>query len=420
MNGLLKSLRRTLARTFGAALLALCAHVTLAQEKNGDNSWPQWLEDAMAQEDLAIRLRKVDIGDGRIQTRLAGKAAAEPQVVDGGWYIPRDIGTDTPLECWAFTSVVDPGTMAHSIAEQSMAASATLSGPLGERQLHFLDTGAIDGVPYVALEWLYSVGEGSDKAVGLTKVRVAVDGNYSFACAHNFLGYRQTFALAFEHFVREAKTERTSATPYYEEIIVQRVGDQPIGVAHSMFTLDASGDTRISSMETMLMPIDGSTLTVSDTWRSGWSRPDGTIINQRAAKSENGQLAMDLALDPLKDGGWAVSGSFGGKDVEYEIEATTPMSELGQFLTAKDLLADTERNSATLTVWLPSADPSQFLTAAVAINPSGRAQGFGQLTVGPIEILAQFDENGSLRYGTMTAGPAEITHERIWVRGELF
>ena len=115
-----------------------------------------------------------------------------------------------------------------------------------------------------------------------------------------------------------------------------------------------------------------------------------------------------------------MSGSFRGKDVEYVIDAAAPMSELGQFLTVKDLLNDTDRNATSLPIWIPSADPSQFMTADVAIDPNGREQGFGQLTVGPLALLAEFDQDGSLRYGTMAAGAAKITHERIWVRGELF
>ena len=410
---------RTRVCGIASAVIALVTLAANAQETD-EGSWPQWLDDAMAQEDLDMRIRKIELDEGRIQTRLAGKPAAEPQAIDGGWYLPRDIDTGTPLECWAFTSIVDPATMANKIAEQSMAASAKLGGPLGERHLFFLDAGAIDGAPYVALEWLYAVGESSDKAVGLAKVRVAVAGDYSFACAHNSLGYRQTFALAFEHFVREAKIERRSATPYYEEIIVQRVGEQPIGIAHSTFTLDVDGDTRISSMQTTLMPVDGSTLKTSDTWLFAWSRPDGTLINQRSAKSENGELAMNLALDPLEQGGWSVSGNVRGKDVAYEIDAAAPMSELGQFLTVRNLLSDTERDAASLPMWVPAADPSQFVETRVAIDPSGRDQGFGQLTVGPIEILAQFEKNGSLRYGTMAAGAAKITQERIWVSGKLF
>ena len=414
-------MRLTSAHLIGvASATLLLASLSATAQEADDSVWPQWLDDAMSQEDLGMRIRKVEIDNGRIRTRLAGKPAAEPQAIEGGWYLPRDIGTGTPLECWAFTSIVDPATIANRIAEQSMAASASTGGRLGDRHLYFLDAGAIDGVPYVALEWLYAVEDGSDKAVGLAKVRVAVKSNHSFACAHNLLGYRQTFALAFEHFVRETEIEDLSAAPYYEEIIVQRVGDQPVGVSHSTFTLDADGDTRISSLETMLMPIDGSTLRISDTWLFAWSRPDGTIINQRAAKSENGELAMSLALDPLDAGGWSVSGHLEGKDVAYEIDAAAPLSELGQFLTVRDLLDDTDRNIAESPMWFPSADPTRFMNAEVAIDPNGRDQGFGQFSVGPIEILAQFDTNGSLRYGTMAAGAARITQERVWVSGELF
>ncbi len=417
-----QSAQRAHALASGIALAAamLVSHETSRAQVAEAALWPQWLDEAMAQEDLDLRIRKVELGDGRIRTRLAGKPAAEPQAIEGGWYLPRDIDTGTPLECWVFTSTVDPATMAHRIAEQSMAASARRGGSLGERQLFFLDAGAIDGAPYVALEWLYAVGEGPDKAVGLAKVRVAVDGETGFACAHNLLGYRQTFALAFEHFVREAEIELGAANPYYEEIIVQRVGDQPIGITHSTFTLDADGDTRISALETMLIPVDGSTLKISDTWAFAWSRPDGTLINQRAARSEDGELAMNLSLDPLPHGGWSVSGFLRGKDIVYELDAAAPVSELGQLLTVKDLLSDTDRTTATLPMWLPWADPSRFMNADLAIDADGREQGFGQVTVGPIAILAQFEKNGSLRYGTMTAGAAKITHERVWARGELF
>ncbi len=412
---------RSHARVLSVASAAFLLGSLPANAQDTDESaWPQWLDDAMVREDLDMRIRKVELDDGSLRTRLAGKPSAEPQAIDGGWYLPRDIDTDTPLECWAFTSTVDPATLANRIAEQSMAASATLGGRLGEKHLYFLDAGAIDGAPYVAVEWFYSVGDGSDKAIGLSKVRVAVKDNYSFACAHNLLGYRQSFALAFEHFVREAEIENRAPNPYYEEIIVQRVGDQPVGVSHSTFTLDADGDTRISSMETMVMPIDGATLRTSDTWLFAWSRPDGTLINQRAAKSVNGELAMSLALDPLEDGGWSVSGNYRGKNIEYELDAAAPMSALGQLLAVRDLLGDTERQTASLPMWIPSADPSQFMEAEVTIDAGGREQGFGQFTVGPIAILAQFETNGSLRYGTMTAGAAKITHERVWARGELF
>lgn len=406
---------------FGMMAACVVAALTLAeppasaqQAEAGEPEWPQWLVEAMGQESLMLRARKVVLGDGMIATRLAGKPAADPQRIDEGWYVSRDIGTGVPLECWAFTTIVDPATLASNIAEQSMLASEQVNGPLGDRNLYYLDAGAYEGIPYVALEWFYAVGEAPNTLVGLAKVRVAVKDDFSFACAHNFIGYRETFALAFEQFVREAKFDGSEQAPYYEEVVLQRIGDQPIGISRSEFTLDAEGDTQIVMMEASLMPVDGKTLTTSDAWYFGWSRPDGTLINQQVAKSENGELAMSLALDPLEGGAWWVSGTLQGKEIDQEIDgAAAPVSELGQMLAVQDLMADSQRQSATVSVWVPAADPTQFLEAEVALDPEGR----GRLTMGSLSIAAEFDPSGSLLTGALQAGAAEMVLERIWVRG---
>jgi len=416
MNTLNRRCRNGSILAAGLAVLLSIAGTEAVGQETG-NGWPDWLVEAMGQESLMMRARKVDLGDGVINTRLAGKPAADPQPTPDGWYLTRDIGTASPLECWAFTTTVDPATMASNIAEQSMLASEQVNGPLGDRNLYFVDAGAYGGAPYVALEWFYSVGEPPNKLVGLAKVRVAVRDDYSFACAHNFLGYRQTFALAFEQFVREAKFDSGATSPYYEEVVVQRIGEQIIGVSRSSFTLDSEGDTQIELMETSLMPVDGSTLSTSDTWYSGWSRPDGTLINQRVAKSENGEVTMNLALDPLEDGVWLVSGTLQGKEIDQEINGTAePVSELGQMLTVQALMADPSRKLANLSVWVPAADPTQFLQAEVALDPKGR-DGRGRLTMGPLSIAAQFDPSGSLVTGALQAGAAEMVLDRIWIRG---
>jgi hypothetical protein len=405
-----------------AALFTLVIPGAFAQQVDADPSvnqgWPAWLTEAMAKETRKLRTSKVVLGDGLIKTRLAGKRQGEPQPIEDGWYLTTDIRAGAPLECWAFTTVVDLATIASNIAEQSMLAGEQAYGPLGDRTLYHVEAGAYDGAPYLALEWFFAMGEPPNKRVGLTKVRVAVKDELSLVCAHNFLGYRETFANAFEQFVREAKFDGGGPAPYYEEIVLQKIGEQTIGVSRSTFTLDAEGDTQINILESSLVPVDGTTLSISDTWYSGFSRPDGTLINQQVAKSENGELTMNIALEPQGGGAWSVSGLLQGKEISQELNgAVRPVSELGQMMAVEALLADAQREVTTLDVWVPAADPTQFLQAQVALDPAGRDEGRGRLTMGPLTMSARFDRSGSLLNAGMQAGAAQMELERIWVRG---
>lgn len=402
------------------ALLTICASAGYSQEADtgGTAGWPAWLAEAMSQEASMLRAAKIKIGDGLVESRLAGKPAGKPQAIEGGWYVSTDIGTTTPLECWVFADAIDPAAMAANIAELSIQASVRANGPLVQRDLYFIDAGAYDGAPYLALEWLYGVGDPSQPLAGLAKVRIAVSSEIGIACAHNQLGYRDTFARAFEQFVREAKFFGGRDNAYYEEIVVQRVGEQPIGITHSRFMLDEDGDTRITTTESSLVPVDSATLTVSDAWYVAFSTPDGRLINQHAVQSENGELTMQLSLEPQGGGNWMVAGLFQGKEINHELSSVAePISEIGQMAAVRDLLADGDRDKVELNVWVPSADPIQFMEARVAIESSGHENGVGELVMGPLSIAAQFDSTGSLLSGRIDAGPAEMFLERVWVRG---
>lgn len=381
-------------------------------------AWPSWLEEAMNQEAGKLRSRKVSIGDGFFNAKLAGKAT-RPQTIEGGWYFSTDLGTRAPMECWVFSDTVDPATMAANVADGVIQASASANGPLGQRNVFFVDAGSYERSPYLALEWMYSVGEAPRAKAGLAKVRVATVDSATVACAHNHVGYRETFAKVFEQLVRTARVAGEVAD-YYEEIIVQTIGDQPVGIAHATFTHDEDGDTQILVVESSLIPVDNSTLHVSDTWRSSFSRPDGSLINQVVAKSENGALTMNLELGSTGEGSWLVRGTVQGKEISYEIDGTAqPMSELGQMLVVNDLLASDERDEASMDVWLPDADPSRFLPAGVVLDAERGGNGHALLTIGPMSIAAQFDRSGSLLNGSMQAGAAELRMERVWVAGAV-
>lgn len=404
-------------------LLGLGAPAAHAQNAAGNDptaQWPAWLREAMAAESARLRASKIAFGDGALESRLAGRAVAAPQAIGKNWYVATDIGTPAPLECWVFNDDVDLAATTANIAEAGIEAAVQANGALQERALFLVDAGAYDSAPYLALEWMYSVGEPPNALAGLAKVRAAQLNDITLVCSHNYLGYRDTFATAFEEFVRRASIFGESNGAYYEEIAIQRIGDQALAVTRSHFALDADGDTQITTTEASLLPIDAVTLTISDSRQIAYSRPDGSLISEHVAVSENGELTMQLSLTAAEPEQWTVAGRMQGKEIEHRFGAgVEPLSELGQMRAVRALLADPDRDRLTLPTWIPAADPTQFVDAEVILSPDGRDQGHASLAMGPLSVTARFDDAGSMVDGRIQSGPAEVVIERVWARGSL-
>ena len=167
-------MRSTVQKTHAFLLLAAFFFFASTQSATGqEGQWPEWLSEAMAKEaGRFTRTRKLTVGDGFFKSRLIGKQVGDPQQMEGGWYVSTDIGADTPLECWIFQDAVDPAATLANIADASMdAAAAASGGDIGERNIFLLDAGAYNAAPYLALEWMYSVGTAPNVAVGLAKRR---------------------------------------------------------------------------------------------------------------------------------------------------------------------------------------------------------------------------------------------------------
>lgn len=405
----------TSARVLAALSLAAAAGAS-AQEV--PDAWPDWLKEAMAAESADLEYHSLDLGEGYLTSKMAGKLLSDAAEIEDGWYLTSDIGSPTPFECWIFRTATDPASMATNIADISVEANVEENGALQSRNIYFLDVGEIDGAPFLALEWFYGLGEAPNTVLGLSKVRVALKGEATIACGHNMVGHRETFAAAFEQLVRDAEIPSNGDGPEYEEIHRYSVGDQSIGFAHSTFALDADGDTGIQRIEAMILPLDSSTVSTSDGWTMEYSRPDGTIINQLTAESENGELTTNLELSRNEVGTWVVSGTFQGKEIEGEIDSDAePLSELGQMNAVARLIEDDDRDADTFAAWVPQADPLSFIDGTVRM--SGDGEGGGAIEIGPIEVNANFDRIGSLRQGSMAAGAVTIAIDRIWQRGEL-
>lgn len=411
------SIRSGVCRLVAAAALALSAQAAVAQAV--PDAWPDWLKDAMGRETSGLDGQAVSLGDGAFRSRLPARSLTDAQPIEDGWYFTGDIESQGMLECWVFTTSVDPATLIANITEVSMQATADANGPIATQTIYYTGVGLVGDKPYLALEWLYGVGEAPNMLLGLSKARVTWIGQNTIACGHNDLGYRDTFESAFETFADAAVFANAGNPPVYEEVFVHRIGDRDVGLSHMRFSIDADGDTEMRSVESTLLPVDGSTLNVSDAWTVAYTRPDGSLINQVNAATENGELVTNLNLARGEDGAWLVSGTFQGKEVAGEMDADAePLADIAQMHAVAELFEDDERDSISFLAWVPDADPLNFMTAAATLDADSK-DGSGAITLGPINLDTLFDQNGSVRQASMNLGGVTMTIDRVRQQGEL-
>lgn len=400
----------------GIALTVLSSGATVASAQQQPDSWPDWLREAMARETGDIESTPVALADGQYRFSIAGRTA-EPGAFDGGWYIQSDIGSDGPLECYLITDSTDLATLIVNLADANIDAQAeAYGGPVANRDVYALDAGAIDGVPYLAIEWMYTIGEAPKALLGLTKIRAASHGDVVQACSHNVVGYRESFRRAFEDFVRSINLPGNGPEPYYEEVTVQSLGEQRVGIAAASYTLDEAGDSKIETFMSSLVPIGPGALSYDDSSTISWSTPDGLLINTYTASSENGELVTNLEFARNGDGDWLVAGTFQNKEIEVVIDGTAePLSEVGQMRVARTLF-EGDAAEAAFPVWVADADPTQILDGKIVREVSGDALS-GRLLLGPLAFEAQFDDFGALAKAGMQMGATVVSIDRIWHRG---
>lgn len=407
--------RLQLTALLTATLLAFIATTAQAQQ----DDWPDWLNKAMSKETKRLKYKEVSTDDKKYSFRLAGKPG-DSGAFEGGYYWESDIKGEAVLECYIFTEPSDLAALASNLTELGIESQSEANGggPVANRNVIHLDAGAINGAPFLAIEWLYTMGEAPNTLVGYSKVRAARNGDIIQACAHNFTGYRDTFAKAFEEFVKSAQQPASDMPAYYEEVALMRLGEQNIGVARSAYRMDDEGDTQIVTHTASIMPVAPGVVSSDDATTTSWSTADGLLINSYSASAQNGELGHDLQLRRDDEDNWQVSGEMQGKPITATMDgALQPQSEIGQMQTAAALFAG-EQQQTTFLAWLPDADPTKMLEGSITRDDAEVANQ-GTLTLGPLSLSARFDESGSMSSADISIGAAVMTLERIWKNGEL-
>ena len=385
-----------------------------AQDTEG---WPDWLIEAMAVESEELKTMQLKIDAGPYTFTLP-KGTTGPNEFEGGWFFESQISEVATLECYVFTGDNDLATLIGNLTELNIEATAEANGGTADnRNVFALDAGHLGGAPYLAIEWLYTIGEAPNAAVALSKMRVASNGTMTQACSHNEVGYRETFEQIFAEFVLSAKEPKPAVEPYYAEVLLQMLDGQAIGYSKAKYTLDQDGDTKVETTSASLMPTGPDTIAGSDSAGVTWSTPEGKVISASSTSAENGEQVTSLQLMRNEESNWQVSGTFQGKELNETIDGSIePVSEVGEMQIARQLFAGDD-TSVTYPVWVTDADPTQMLDGTITRDDADTA-GQAVLTLGPLSLQGQFDDTGALVRAGMQMGASELVIEQVWHEGE--
>ncbi len=405
------------------AAVSMYGPALLAQETSSQlvsmEDWPAWLVEAMGRESPAHHATPVSIADRGLRTEIHGEDIQDLQQQSLGWYLTSAIDAVTPIECWIFTSPVDRAATVRNITQLNVNASAKLNGDVINRDIFSLDSGMIGRSPYLALETVFSMGSEDKTVVGFVKVRLAGRDGVQFACSHNQVGFRQTFARVFEHFVNSATFEASATQPFLRQVHRQSVNGLAIGLIESTYAIDADGDFALTSKESNLMPQNGSDVNSTDNYDYAFWKPDGALINQVHVSSENGQQVTNLNLQPAGQSMYKLSGTYQDQDVELVFEdGNGPLSDIELMLETQRMIADPARESMSAKIWRATIDPTRFIETSLTFVPEGRDELRAVASVGPINLSVQLDEFGQMKSAVSIIESINVLVERIYREGE--
>jgi hypothetical protein len=383
---------------------------------------PAWLTQARAREADPLPAREI-AAQGSFRSLVPAEVLVPPRR-DGETHVfALGIGSEAAAECWVHDSDLDLATSLAAFSEATFGAISQQFGEVELRRIEGVDAGSLAGGAFLALDWLYRVGSGSQARIGQIKHLAVSKDDHTLYCQHNELGYEATFRRVVEGLVRElAFPAAPPRRPYYEEISVFAVRDMRVGVQHVELARDEEGDTRIDLRSSMLIPVDESTLQTNDTYGLEFARPDGTLINQVHVEVENGKLVTQLELDPEADGSWRAHGTFQTKQIDARIDAPQALgSWLGEVLSLRRGIEQQGVGGEVVMVrWMPDADPTRFLEERIAIReraPGGRFR--TTLSVAGLEAEALADRAGTTASGSVDLGHVQMRFERIFADGRL-
>lgn len=385
----------------------------VADTGRGDER-PEWLQEHMQREASRLKARKVRFDEMR--SRLPGDISIAPAYANNTWHVGTDIGGDYPVVCFVHESEMN---LANTVAAQAAFDVDAVSRDMGEavsaRQSHRVDAGAVDGSPYLGLEYQYSIGSGDDEHIGLIKVWAANRDGATLVCKHNEIGFRNSVFTLFDGFVRNFANRNAPPRPYYGEARVATADGELVGVTSIRFTRDDDDYVKIEADRSTLQTGADDAVVATDRYDLMWSEPGGELINAYSTSTTDGGTDSRLTL-AYADDAWQLSGTLAGENVAETLQADIrPLTPLGWYRLVRTAMNSDSADPVSFRTWAPGAAPATLVDATFARDGDGR----GVLDVGPVSTRIEVDDDGYPRVATETRGDTEVVHTRVWRDGKL-
>lgn len=378
------------------------------------NEFPSFIREAFARETTITTSSKLTINHLGIDAPVKGKL----KLTESGenyLYYTIDIGTTAEVECYVFNSYDGPSNTLHTLVESYFSnIEEVYEKSLSGKATFAIDIGVTKNTPYLSLDTLYSIGNGSDKAAGVLKTISAESSGSLQICAHNEMGYREAFKEASISFIN-AFVEPEKESNFYRAIYKIVINGKPVGFGIENHSIDNDGDIQSVSNSSMLMPLSKDSLARSDSSNTSWSRPDGSLINASEYTIENDSLTSRYRLT-APNGEWIVEGELQGKEINSSLNHNSwILSEFGLYQQTARLL-ESDQPSDSFKMWVSDSDPTSTTDVTIAHRPNNSDSNI-TMVMGPISIDLMAEKDGSYKSGKFELGPMKMSLELIYSHG---
>jgi hypothetical protein len=384
---------------------------------------PKWLKDARARESKSLKTTEIRSKDGWFRARVPGKVKGAIEKVEGSYSVELNISSDASVFCEVFPEGVDFANALRVTFDNSLKTIESSQGKLEARALERTDAGAFGTVPFISATWLYRVSGPDGALVGALKQIIMEKDETAVYCAHNELGYAQTFATLAQAFAESLVTQAPVVTPHFLEISTASMSGTKIGVTVSRLERDSDGDTRaLQSTAIFLATADGK-IQSQDSRHLNWVRPDGSLINSVSTDVANGEVTESLGLKQADDGTWSVEGTVQGKNVKTSLPAgSQPGNWVLQSQQLRALLAEPDPVGREHSMGLWIAENPEKLTAVKTriLAKHGDAHFTARGDIGAIPADLTIDKaTGTAAAADVQIGPVKMKLERVHVSGSF-